>query len=119
MSRSGVTADGPGRATPAPAALWASAFVILALIITQAGRIPGGVSTAQAGVVSTVNDYTVLTASGGDGQDNLILLDQRAEKVLIYSAKAREGVRLMDSYDLKQLFDNARRATVGSGSGRP
>jgi len=107
------------RGVPAPAALWASAFVILAMIVTQAGRITGGASTAEAGLVSTVNDYTVMTASGGDGQDNLILLDRRAERVFIYGANARDGVRLIESYDLKQMFRGARSAAVGAGTGRP
>jgi len=113
------TTESETRHVPAPAALWASAFVILALIVTQAGRITGGVSTAQAGLVSTVNDFTVLTVSGGDEQDNLILLDQRAERVLIYEANAREGVRMLESYDLKQMFRGARSAAIGAGTFRP
>jgi hypothetical protein len=103
----------------APPALWASAFVILAMIVTQAGRIGAGASSAIAGNVSTVNDLTVLTAAGGDQQDNLVILDRRAERVFIYGVARQGGVQLYESYDLKQLFIDARSAMGAAGAVRP
>jgi len=100
----------------AGAALWASAFVLLAMIVTQAGKIG---PVAMAGNVSTVNDLTVLTASGGDGQDNLIMLDRRSERVFVYGVELQNGVRLLESYDLKEVFQNARNASGGAMNTRP
>ena len=51
MSRSG---------TRPAAALWASAFVIAALAIVQAGQLPG--NSAHAETTSEFGDYTLLTA---------------------------------------------------------
>lgn len=116
MSSAESTDRGSGSASPA---LWASAFVILAMIVTQAGRIGVGSSSALAGNVSTVNDLTVLTAAGGDQQDNLVILDGRAERVYIYGVARQGGVQLFESYDLKQLFRDARSAMGVAGAVRP
>lgn len=95
-------------------ALWASAFVLLAMIVTQAGRITGGGAEAIAGTVSRVNDLTVLTAEAGDGQDNLILLDQRSERIFVYGVEQRQNVQLIESYDMKEVFRNARNQMGGA-----
>lgn len=102
-----------------PASLWASAFVLLALVITQAGRIDGGGARAYAGNVSTSEDLTVLTASGGDRQDNVIVLDRRAERIFVYGVEnvRSGGVKLYESYDLKQVFRNARVSGGAPASG--
>ncbi|MEC9373492.1 MAG: hypothetical protein VYC34_06595 [Planctomycetota bacterium] len=91
------------------AALWASAFVILALIVSQAGRLPG-VNPAYAGNVSEVGDLTILTADSGDNEDILCILDNRSEKLFIYGVQNRQSVELFQTYNLSQTFTDARRA---------
>jgi hypothetical protein len=49
------------------AALWASAFVIAALIIVQAGRLPG--NQAHAEMATGNGAYTLVTADAGTGGD--------------------------------------------------
>jgi len=96
-------------------ALWASAFVILAMIITQAGRLTGGPSSAVAGIESSVGDLTVLTALGQANQDILLVLDRRAERLLIYGVNSRGRLEIHQSYKLPEMFETARVASGGSG----
>jgi hypothetical protein len=109
-SNSGTTAFN----VPA-AALWASAFVILALIIVQAGRLPG--NAANAAVQADRGSYTLLTASNGKGGGNgepdeiLCVLDSREQMLLVYEIEdvRRGGIQLRDGYPLSELFIRAKR----------
>ncbi|TVQ29955.1 MAG: hypothetical protein EA376_14325 [Phycisphaeraceae bacterium] len=102
-----------GLDTPA-ALLWTSAFLIMAMILTQAARLGAG-SPALAGNVATIGDLTVLTADAGDSEDILMVLDRRTETLLIYGARDRRDVELHQTYDLSRVFSDARGA---SGLGR-
>lgn len=93
------------------AALWASAIVVFALILTQAGRLVG--SAAHAEMVSTAGQYTVLTADGGT-DDVLVLLDQRTEEVFVYRVGGNRRLELAERQNLSQLFADARRAAGGN-----
>jgi hypothetical protein len=94
------------------AALWASAFVILALVIVQAGRLPG--NTANAAVVADRGSYTLLTASSGRGgvspDEILCVLDSREQMLMVYEVEdaRRGGVTLRDGYPVSELFVKAR-----------
>lgn len=96
------------------AALWASAFVILAMIVVQAGRIPG--NAANAAVQADRGDYTLLTVDSGKGGDTepdeiLCVIDSREQVLLVYEIEdARRGnMILRDGYSLADLFVRARR----------
>jgi hypothetical protein len=96
------------------AVLWASAFVILALIIVQAGRLPG--NPAHASTVSERGSYSLLTADSGKGGDTepdeiLCVMDSRDQVLLVYEIEnARQGgLTLRDRYSLEELFLRARR----------
>ena len=110
-------ASGPGGLSTS--ALWASAFVILAMIVVQAGRIPIGPAAVYAGDVSSTGDLTVLTAAGGDNQDVLVVLDRRMERVFVYGVENRSEIRLYESHDLAQMFQSARGAVMGGRPSRP
>ena len=101
------------------AALWASAFVILAMIVVQAGRVSVGPSAAYAGDVATTGDLTVLTAAGGDNQDVLVVLDRRLERIFLYGIENRTSVRLYENHDLAEMFTSARNSVRGGVSSRP
>lgn len=90
-------------------ALWASAFVILALILVQAGRQVG--TSAKAEMVSQTGAYTVLTADGGSN-NVLVVLDKRSEEVFVYSA-VQQGVELQQRLPLAKLFTDARAKSRG------
>jgi len=96
------------------ALLWTSAFLIMALILTQAARLGAG-SPAHAGNVASVGDLTVLTADAGDSEDVLLVLDRRTEALLVYGARDRRSIELHQTYDLSQVFSDARSA---AGLGR-
>ena len=92
------------------AVLWASAFVLIALIITQASTIGG--ATAHAGSALAVNDLVVLTAQSTSADEVLVVLDQREEQLFVYGVENR-GLRLYDVQDVADLFSQAGR---GGGS---
>ncbi len=94
---------------PASPALWASAFVLIALILTQAGRLVG--NSASAEMVSQSGAYTVMTADGGTS-DILVVLDARSERVHVYSTTQR-SVEMLQSIDVPQLFADARARSRG------
>ncbi|MHC4103201.1 MAG: hypothetical protein ACYSW1_20235, partial [Planctomycetota bacterium] len=56
-----------GQINPSAAVLWASAFVIAALTIVQAGRLQG--PTARAEMASSSGDYTLVAGRSGRGRD--------------------------------------------------
>lgn len=85
-------------------ALWASAFVLMALIITQAGRL----TPAAAGDVSEVGDMTILTANAGDQEEVLCILDGRGDTLFIYGVENRNTVQLYQQLGLNEMFINAR-----------
>jgi hypothetical protein len=98
----------------APIALWASAFVIAALVLLQAGRLPG--NAAYADQASSSRDYTLLTTRSGlggetDPDELLYIVDDRDQVMLVYQVEdARTGrVQLRDARKLDQLFGTARR----------
>lgn len=95
------------------AVLWASAFVIMALVIVQAGRIPG--RAAHAEMTSTADDIVLLTTDAGRGGDEnpdevLYVIDSRAEVLLVYEVEdARKGqIILRDGGRLERLFSGVR-----------
>jgi hypothetical protein len=105
MTRTKINASG--------AALWASAFVLAALVIVQAGRYPG--KAAQAEMTATRGSYTILTTDAGRGGDTnpwelLYLIDSRDQILLVYEIEdARQNtMHLRDGASLEYLFRVAR-----------
>ena len=88
------------------AALWASAFVIFALILVTAGR--GGGNAAWAEMVSSAGDYTVMTTESGN-DEIVLVLDERSEELLVYKILNQKEIELYQKLDLSQTFIDARR----------
>ena len=104
----------PQNINTSAAALWASAFVIAAMIIVQAGRLPG--QTANAEMTATRADYSVMTTSSGRGGDQdpdelLYVIDNRDQVLLVYEIEdVRRGqVILRVGWSLPFQFSSARR----------
>lgn len=89
------------------ASLWASAFVILALLIFQAGRIND--NPAHADMVSRVGEYTIMTTDGGN-EEVIVVIDNRNEDLLIYKVKQQRELELYQKIALPRMFADARRA---------
>ncbi len=86
--------------------LWASALIIVGMIIANAARIlPGNTAYAD---VSEVADLTVLTSRASDDNDILAVLDRRGERLYVYAIEQGRSVELYQVQDLSQLFTQAR-----------
>lgn len=95
------------------AVLWASAFIIAALVIVQAGR--SQTNAAHADMVNNRADYTLMTASSGRGGDTdadelLYIIDSRDSVLMVYDFDdiRRKEMILRDAYPLDRLFAQAR-----------
>lgn len=66
---------------------------------------------AQAGDVSQAGAFVALTADDGAGEDILATIDQRSEALLLYSV-SRNGLELLQAYDLRLVFTRARSAAA-------
>jgi hypothetical protein len=98
-----------------PAAiLWVSAFLLAALIIVQAGKLPQ--HSAYAAQSASAGSYTILAADRGTGGDVepdevIYVIDNRDQVLLVYDIEniADRRVILRDGGPLDTLFRNARR----------
>ena len=86
---------------PAVATLWASAFVLAALVIVQAGRFAG--PAAYAEMSSNAGGYTLVTARSGKGERDdpfeiLYVLDDRSDTLLVYEIENAQNKRITLRY---------------------
>lgn len=102
------------RINTAAAVLWASAFVLGAMIIVQAGRLP--INPAYGAMSSEKDGFTMVTASSGRGQDAapyelLYVVDSRGEMLLVYEIEdvQQKTIHFRGGADLPTWFRNARR----------
>ena len=103
--------------TPAAVALWASAFILAALTIVQAGRLPGN-SAYAAGAANQGNQGTsAITLNTGLGPDAkpyeaLWVLDGRGEMLFIYYIEngnaGDKALLLRQAIPVPELFRAAR-----------
>lgn len=100
------TAEHRTRTNPGAAALWASALVIAALVITQASRLSSG--NAARADVATSDDLSVATVFAGDDEDVVAIVDRQSERLFIYGVEQAARVELLQVHDLKDLFSQGR-----------
>lgn len=98
----------------AAAVLWACAFLLAALVIVQAGKLPGNPAYAEMGIVR--GDYTLVTTRSGSGTDLapaevLYVIDSRGETMLAYEIPdfSQRQIVLRGGAYLPVWFRNARR----------
>ena len=105
------------RIRPAAAVLWASAFVIAAMLIMQAGRLAP--NPAYAGMAtSTSSGFSLVTSSDGQGPPQspyelLYVIDSTDEVLYIYTIPnatnpASSRLELLGGGHLPTLFRAAR-----------
>jgi hypothetical protein len=100
----------PSSFQPSTTALWASAFVLGGLILTQAGRM----QSAQADSVSTSNGFCMSTItcgnqSGSETYDLLWVVDDRSETLMIfYGDVYNKQLDLRTTRNLADIFRQAR-----------
>ncbi len=101
--------------------LWASAAVLLGLIIVQLGKAPPARSPSVAhaelalaamGEVSRVGDFTLLTFNAGS-DDVLAVLDGRNEELYFYRVRNQTQLDFISRENLNQLFASAKKLGPG------
>ncbi|GAB4550368.1 MAG: hypothetical protein Tsb0013_12080 [Phycisphaerales bacterium] len=92
--------------------LWASAFVLMGMVLTQAGRV--GVESEARADVSEVGDLTVATMTIADGSEPIAILSRRSERIFFYGVERGELI-LLATEDLPQAFTRARELAGNTG----
>jgi hypothetical protein len=64
-------------------------------------------SGERAGMISTVGEYTLMTADIGN-EDAMLLLDGRAEEILVYRADSQQVMQVAQKLNLPRTFVEAR-----------
>jgi hypothetical protein len=93
-------------------ALSASALVIAALVILQAGKLLSG-PEAKADLVSSSGTVTLLTAEANNSNDVLMVLDSRSEELLVYRLENQNSLDLYKKYNLPRMLADARARAGG------
>jgi hypothetical protein len=112
----------PAAPSPTQPAPWSTPQRTLALAAAVLGllcllQIVPALSTliqreAQAGMVSSSGQLTVLTAEASN-EDLLVILDGRGEDLYVYRTDARNGMQLFQKLAVPQLFSEARAKNLG------
>ena len=109
-------ADQPaGEAIAAPHRTGESALTALALALAMLlGALLWGVlnQPAQAEMVAETGHLVAMTARG-DNEEILLMLDNRAEKLMLYKVTQNSTMELVQSLDLPELFGSARARRLG------
>ena len=99
-------------------ALWASAFVLMGLILMQAGQYGSGPAAHAAGSVSEDEGMTILTARSQNDEDVLVVIEQATERLFVFGVENNRSIRAYDARSLPQLFGENRSAP-GAGPATP
>lgn len=92
--------------SPAVTLLSASAIALLVFILVQWSRLPGG-TPAFAEMVASGSDVAIMTSDGGSN-DIVVVLDQRAEELLVYQPQNGKSLQFHGRYPLRDLFAEGR-----------
>jgi len=84
-----------------------SVLVLGALVL---GRPSAGV--AHAGMTTHKSGYTMMTADGGN-DEVLVVVDSRAEMIMVYRVTPQGGLSLLEREPLSALFARARAQARG------
>ncbi len=83
-------------------ALIASAFILAGLLIVQVGSTP---NTAEASMVITRENFTLLTARTRSNEESLFIINNNTSKLMIYTLDlARNRIELSGGANLADLF---------------
>lgn len=68
---------------------------------------------ARAEMVADTGHLVAMTAQG-DNEEVLLMLDNRAEQLMLYKVTQNSTLELLQSLDLTELFQSARARRLGS-----
>ncbi|MFG0251771.1 MAG: hypothetical protein ACF8NJ_02735 [Phycisphaerales bacterium JB038] len=108
--RTACSESRPGLNTPA-AILWASAFLLAGMLITQLGRTTGNPAYAEM-VSETSSGLSLMTTqSNNSSQDYVTVLDSPAQQLYVYTPTVRDGFELIARVELNEAFSAGRKAS--------
>lgn len=82
--------------------LIASAFILAGILIVQISAMP---NTAEASLVITRDNFTLLTARTRNGEESLFVVNNNTSRMLIYTLDiARKRIVLSGGADLTEVF---------------
>lgn len=87
--------------------LTACALAVGGLIATHLSRLVGG-TPAAADLVAFNQDFTLMTAEAGNGEDVVVALDQRGEALLLYRCVNQRSIEFKGRFDMRELFFAAK-----------
>lgn len=87
--------------------LTACALTVGGLIATHLSRLVGG-TPAAADLVASNQEFTMLTAEAGNGEDVVVALDQRGEALLMYRCVNLRNIEFKGRFDMRELFFAAK-----------
>ncbi len=86
--------------------LWAGAVVLCALILVNGARVNDTPAFAEMAVKS--GGYSMITTEAGTSEA-LAIVDDRSERLLVYTVEPGGGLQLRVSQSLPEMFLDARR----------
>ncbi len=87
------------------------AIALAAAVLWQASSLPPAhaqVGVGQSGMVTAAGAHAMLSTATANGRDATLVLDQRAESLLVYTAGTAGRIELLGRYNLPELFRTAR-----------
>jgi hypothetical protein len=88
------------------ASLWASAFVMGALILSAAGQRAGNAALADMAVDG--QEYGLVTTSGGNSEV-LYVLHKTKGRIFVYEASPNTGLNLVNFQDIGEQIEQAQK----------
>ncbi len=87
--------------------LWASAFVLAALVVMQSTRLhPGQIARAEMTAIG--DDFSMLTTQSGNGEI-LTVLNNRDGNLFVYEVTSAKGMMLVDRLDVDEHFNKGQK----------
>lgn len=87
------------------------AIALAAAVLWQASSLPRAhaqVGVGQSGMVTAAGAHAMLSTATPNGRDATLVLDQRAESLLVYTEGTGGRIELLGRYNLPELFRSAR-----------
>lgn len=91
---------------------WFVGVLVGALIVVVLRPGAGGPPSAFAEMAIDKGGYTMMTTDGGN-DEVLVVIDSRAEMVMVYRAAPNGGLDLLEREDLSSLFARAKTQALG------
>jgi len=83
--------------------LWATAFLLAALVVWQSGNLTPR-NTARAEMTAVGSDFSMLTTDSGNGEI-LTILNNRNGSMYVYEVNSSNGIILVDRLQIAEIIE--------------